>query len=61
LWLYPVRIAHSHGPKHSAGRSPLNSVSYGMASRFHVVGHALKSNLLLQGLGWGIFGQEGLI
>jgi hypothetical protein len=31
-----------------------------MASRFHVVGHALKSNWLLEGLGWGIFGQEGL-
>ena len=25
-----------------------------------MVGHALKSNLLLEGLGWGIFGQERL-
>jgi hypothetical protein len=27
----------------------------------HVACHALKSNWLVEGLGWGIFGQEGLI
>jgi hypothetical protein len=30
-----------------------------VATGFHVDCHALKSNWLLEALGWGIFGQEG--